>query len=97
MVSELILAASGAGTAISEKFQTAPTNTVSMGTGVTIAVVGKIATADVADPGIVIVTGNTSTGQSVTLTVTPTANTWTGTLTWTCLDTPAKCMPATCR
>ena len=97
MVSELILAASGAGTAISEKFQTAPTNTVSMGTGVTIAVVGKIATADVADPGIVIVTGNTSTGQSVTLTVTPTANTWTGTLTWPCLDTPAKCMPATCR
>ena len=99
-VSELILAASGARTAISEKFQTDPTNTASMGTGVTIAVVGKIATADVADPGIVIVTGNTvstSTGQSVTLTVTPTANTWTGTLTWPCLDTPAKFMPATCR
>jgi hypothetical protein len=64
-----------------------------MGTGVTIAVVGKISTADVADPGIVIVTGNiisTSTGQSVTLTLTatPTANTSTGSLTWPCLDTP---------
>ena len=99
-VSELILAASGARTAISEKFQTDPTNTASMGTGVTIAVVGKIATADVANTGIVVVTGNTastSTGQAVTLTVTPTANTTTGTLTWSCAGTPAKYMPATCR
>jgi type IV pilus assembly protein PilA len=71
-----------------------------MGTGVTIAVVGKIATADVADTGIVVVSGSTastSTGQAVTLTVTPTANTSTGTLTWSCAGTPAKYMPATCR
>ena len=98
-VSELILAASGARTAISEKFTTDPTNNASMGTGVTIAVVGKIATADVSDAGIVIVTGNTnstSTGQSVTLTVTPTAHTSTRTLTWSCAGTPAKYMPATC-
>jgi len=99
-VSELILAASGARTAISEKFTIDPTNTASMGSGVTIAVVGKIATASVADTGIVVVTGSTastSTGQAVTLTITPTANTSTGTLTWSCAGTPAKYMPATCR
>jgi type IV pilus assembly protein PilA len=99
-VSELILAASGARTAISEKFTIDPANTASMGSGVTIAVVGKIATASVANTGIVVVTGSTastSTGQAVTLTVTPTANTSTGTLTWSCAGTPAKYMPATCR
>ena len=99
-VSELILAASGARTAISEKFTIDPTNTASMGSGVTIAVVGKIATASVADTGIVVVTGSTastSTGQAVTLTITPTANTTTGTLTWSCAGTTAKYMPATCR
>ena len=99
-VSELILAASRARIAISEKFQTDPTNTASMGSGFTIAVVGKIATADVADTGIIVVTGNTqstSTGQAVTITVTPGANTSTGTLTWSCAGTPAKYLPATCR
>ena len=99
-VSELILAASGARTAISEKFQTDPTNTASMGTGVTIAVVGKVKTADVSDAGLVVVTGSTdstSTGQAVTITVTPTPNTSTGTITWSCAGTPAKYMPATCR
>ena len=99
-VSELILAAAATKTTISEKFATDPTNTASMGTGVTIAVVGKISTADVADTGIIVVTGNTastSTGQAVTITVTPGANTATGTLTWSCAGTPAKYMPATCR
>ena len=99
-VSELILAASGARTAISEKFTTDPTNTASMGSGVTIAVVGKISAANVSDAGIVVVSGSTAsttTGQAVTLTITPTANTSTGTLTWSCAGTPAKYMPATCR
>ena len=99
-VSELILAASSARTAISEKFQADPSNTGSMGVGVTINVVGKIATADVSDAGIIVVTGNatsTSTGQAVTLTITPTANTSTGTLTWSCVGAPSKYFPATCR
>ena len=99
-VSELILAASGARTAISEKLTLDPTNTASMGSGVTITVVGKIATGSVSDAGIVVVTGSTastSTGQAVTLTLTPTANTSTGTLTWSCAGTPARYMPATCR
>ena len=99
-VSELILAASGARTAISEKFALDPQSTASMGSGVTITVVGKIATADVSDDGIIVVTGSTestSTGQAVTLTVTPTADATTGTLTWSCAGTPANYMPATCR
>src|SRR5579862_7160030 len=64
-VSELILAASSARTGISEKFQT-DNNSSSMGTGITINVVGKIEYANVADDGSIIVTGNTqatSTGQ----------------------------------
>jgi len=99
-VSELILAASGARTGISEKFQTDPNTPASMGVGITIPVVGKIATADVADNGVIVVTGNTastSTGQAVSITMTPTPNTSTGTLTWSCSGTPAKYMPATCR
>ena len=99
-VSELILAASSARSAIAERLSTDPSATSSMGVGVTINVVGKIATANVSDAGLVVVTGSTassSTGQAVTLTVTPTANTSTGTITWSCSGTPGKYMPATCR
>jgi type IV pilus assembly protein PilA len=99
-VSELILAASSARTAIAEKLQADPSATASMGTGVTINVVGKVSAATVADNGIISVQGSTastSTGQAVTITVTPTANTSTGTITWSCAGTPAKYMPATCR
>src|SRR5580698_8634608 len=82
-VSELILAASGAKTGISEQFEAQPGATGSMGAGITIAVVGKIEYANVDPTGWIVVTGNTqstSTGQAVTLTVTPTPNTSTGTL-----------------
>ena len=99
-VSELILAASGARTGISEKFQTDPSNTASAGGGVTIPVVGKIATASVTDAGVITITGSaatTSTGQAVTITVTPTYSDATGTITWACTGTPPKYMPATCR
>ena len=99
-VSELILAASSARTAIAEKLQADPSNTASMGSGVTINVVGKVAGATVSDDGIISVIGSTassSTGAAVTITVTPSANTSTGTITWSCAGTPAKYMPATCR
>ena len=99
-VSELMLAASGVRTAISEKFQTDPSNTACAGGGATIPVVGKIATATVTDAGTVTVTGSTastSIGQAVTITVTPTYSTLTGTITWTCVGSPSKYMPATCR
>ncbi|MFM9970432.1 MAG: pilin [Burkholderiales bacterium] len=98
--SELILAASGARTAISEKFQTAPSDTANAGSGVTIPVTGKISAAGVDDGGTVMVQGSTaatSTGQAITITVTPTFSTATGTITWACVGSPARYMPATCR
>ncbi len=99
-VSELILAASGARTAISEKFQTDPSSSANAGLGVTIPVVGKLATASVQDDGTIIVTGSTvstSVGQGVTITVSPAYSSATGTITWSCIGTPGKYMPATCR
>jgi type IV pilus assembly protein PilA len=99
-VSELMLAASGVRTAISEKFQTDPSNTAAAGTGVTIPATGKIASASVTDDGTVYVygsTASTSVGQSVTITMAPTYSTTTGTITWSCQGTPSKYLPATCR
>ena len=98
-VSELILAASSAKTTLSEKFQTAPSN-ATFGTGVTINVIGKIATALVDTLGTIVVTGaaaSTSTGAAVTVTMTATANSVTGTMTWSCIGTPGKYLPASCR
>ena len=99
-VSELILAASSARTAVSEKLQADPSATSSMGVGVTINVVGKVAGATADDGGTIIVIGSTastSTGAAVTITVLPSPNTSTGTITWSCTGSPAKYMPATCR
>ena len=98
-VSELILAASSAKTTLSEKFQTDPSNSL-FGTGVTINVIGKIATASVDTQGTIVVTGaaaSTSTGAAVTVTMTATANSVTGTMTWSCVGTPGKYLPASCR
>ena len=98
-VSELILAASSAKTTLSEKFQTDPSNSL-FGTGVTINVIGKIATASVDTQGTIVVTGaaaSTSTGAAVTVTMTATANSVTGTMTWSCIGTPGKYLPASCR
>ena len=99
-VSELILAASSAKTALAEKFQTDPSNIALFGVGATINVIGKIATASVSDAGTIVVTGaaaSTSTGAAVTVTMTATANSVTGTMTWSCIGTPGKYLPATCR
>jgi len=99
-VSELMLAASGVRTAISEKFQTDPSNTISAGAGATIPAVGKVTSATVTDDGTVTVyggTASTSVGQSVTITMTPTYSTLTGTIVWSCMGSPSKYLPATCR
>jgi len=98
-VSELMLAASGARNGITEKFQSDPT-TSTAGFGVTIPVVGKIASASVSDAGLVVVTGNTtstSVGAGVTITMTPVYSTATGTIVWSCQGTPSKYLPASCR
>jgi len=99
-VSELMLAASSARTGVQEKFQS-DNDPASMGVGITINVVGKVASALVDVGGTIQVTGNsasTSTGQPVTINMYPmNANTSNGTMTWSCVGTPAKYMPATCR
>jgi type IV pilus assembly protein PilA len=98
-VSELILAASGYRTLISEKYETDPGGSASMGVGLTITVVGKISGGSVTDTGTITVTGSTastSTGAGVTITMTPQTQTG-GALTWLCGGTPSKYLPATCR
>ncbi len=99
-VSELVLAASGFRTSIAEKFQNDPSASATMGAGLTVATVGKISAGSVTDPGVITINGSTattSTGQAGTLTMTPTPSPLTGTLTWSCIGTPSKYMPASCR
>ena len=98
-VSELILAGSSYRTAISEKFQT-DNDVTTAGSGLQFNVVGKITSGGVTNAGVITINGGTmgtSIGQVVSITITPTYNTGTGTITWACLGTPSKYMPATCR
>lgn len=98
-VSELILAGSSYRTAISEKFQTDNDSTMA-GSGLSFNVVGKISGGGVTNAGVITLQGSTastSIGQAVSITITPTYNSTTGTITWSCAGTPAKYMPATCR
>jgi type IV pilus assembly protein PilA len=98
-VSELILAASAARTAITEKFQ-ADQDSANMGNGTSITPFGKILGATVAATGVVTITGSsasTSIGTAVTVVLTPTVNTGAGTLTWSCTGTPSRYMPGSCR
>src|SRR6195256_6115357 len=97
--SELILAASGFRTSISEKYQTDPGGSASMGSGLTVNVVGKISGGSVTDAGVITIEGSTpstSTGAPITIPRAPTTQTG-GALTWSCVGTPSKYLPATCR
>ncbi len=99
-VYELLLAASSQRTSLSEKYQTDPSNTTGFGSGATIAVVGKVVTGLVDMAGTIVVTGgatSSSTGASVTVTMTASPNSVTGTMTWSCVGSPSKYLPATCR
>lgn len=98
-VSELMLAASGARNAITEKFQGDPA-TATAGQLVTIPVTGKLTSASVIDDGTVVVTGgtaSTSVGAGVTITMSPIYSTATGTIVWSCQGSPSKYLPASCR
>ena len=99
-VSELMLAASGFRTSVSEKYQSDPGSTATPGAGLTVSVVGKISGGSVNDGGTITILGSTastSTGQAVTVTMTPTFDTATGTIVWACVGSPSKYMPGTCR
>jgi type IV pilus assembly protein PilA len=96
-VSELMLAASGFRTAVTEKFQTDGT-LGSAGSGLTVTVAGKISSGAVNDNGLIVIGGSaasTSTGTIVTITLTPTNSS--GTVTWACTGAPTKYMPSSCR
>jgi type IV pilus assembly protein PilA len=103
-VSELMLAASGARTCVTEAYQSAGGGTVptTVGDNCSIAVAGKVTGATVASGGTVgqiIVTGGTaatSVGTAVTVTLTP-ATAAGGSLTWTCSGSPIKFLPGSCR
>ncbi len=96
-VSELVLAASGFRTAVTEKAQTDAT-LANAGQGLSVTVVGKVTGGTVTQTGTIVIAGNgaaTSVGTAVTVTLTPTYTQ--GTVTWTCTGTPVKYLPASCR
>jgi type IV pilus assembly protein PilA len=96
-VSELILAASGFRTAVTERAQTDATM-ANAGQGLSVTVVGKVTGGTVTQTGTIMISGNgasTSVGTAVTVTLTPTYTA--GTVTWTCTGAPIKYMPASCR
>jgi len=98
-VSELILAASAAGTAITENAQNL-NGLTSAGQGLTIMAGGKVGSASVALTGDVAITGADAAlmGTSgITVTLTPSWNTTANTVIWSCDVVPTKYGPSTCR
>jgi type IV pilus assembly protein PilA len=97
-VSELILGASSARTAVTEAAQNLNT-LASSGSGITIQSAGKIGKADVRVDGIVFLSGNTAmVGTSnISVTLTPSWNAVANTVLWSCEVTPTKYGPSTCR
>jgi type IV pilus assembly protein PilA len=94
-VSELVLAASSAKTALSEGMQTTGSWSTKWMSSITISATGMVAAATITTSGVVTVSGTAPTSSSI---VTLTPNTTTDNkLVWTCTGTPSKYMPASCR
>ena len=94
-VSELILAASGYRTSVTEKAQI-DAATASAGSGLTVATAGKVSAGTVTDAGVITIDGSSSQiGTSVSLTLTPSMSG--GTVVWSCTGSPSKYFPASCR
>ena len=102
-VSELILAASGARTAVTESAQNLNAITTNVGTNVVIGVAGKISAATVgADTGVIVVHGrdtnpNGMGTSGISVTLMPSWNATGNTVVWSCLVTPGKYEPSSCR
>ena len=97
-VSELILGASSARTAVTEAAQNL--NTLgSSGMGITIQSAGKIGEAMVDQNGTIYLSGNSQmVGTSnITVTLTPSWNGTANTVLWSCDVAPTKYGPSTCR
>ena len=97
-VSELILGASSARTAVTEAAQNLNALATS-GIGITIQSAGKIGKADVRQDGTVFLSGNSvAVGTSnISVTLTPSWNSVANTVLWSCEVTPTKYGPSTCR
>jgi type IV pilus assembly protein PilA len=99
-VSELVLAASGFKTTISETAQSNGT-LASSAMGLTVTASGKVAGGSVTDNGVVTIIGNASTvGTAVTIVLTPTFNAADGKVIWACTTgnvSVYKYVPAECR
>jgi type IV pilus assembly protein PilA len=98
-VSELILAASAARTAITEQAQNV-NGLSNSGTNITIMSGGKVGSASVSSDGVVAVTGE-SAGimgtAGILVTLQPSWNTTANTVVWSCDVSPMKYGPSTCR
>ena len=98
-VSELLLAASSARTAITESAQN--NNGMSgSGTNLSIQAVGKISAATIGvDTGIITINGaDTQMGTAgIVVTLVPSWNTGGNTVVWSCAVTPSKYEPSSCR
>ena len=94
-VSELILAASSAKTALSEGMQTTGSWTAIWMSSITISATGMISGATIGASGQIIVSGTAPTSSSI-VTMTPSTTT-DNKLVWSCTGTPSKYMPASCR
>ena len=101
-VSELMLAASGARTCVTETYQSVGGASIptTVGADCAITATGKVTGATVSNAGVITVTGSTaatSVGAAVTVTLTPTIQSAAGTLTWACSGSDTKYVPASCR
>ena len=98
-VSELILAASGGRTCVTEAYQANNSFPSSLATDCSIAIAGKVTSASVSSSGVITVVGTTATtsvGADITVTLTPAAAA-AGTLTWRCSGTDTRYVPGSCR
>ena len=97
-VSELILGASSARTAVTEAAQNL-NSLGSSGIGITIQSAGKVGEAAVDVNGTIFLSGNSAmVGTSaITVTLTPSWNTSANTVLWSCDVAPVKYGPSTCR
>ena len=98
-VSELILAASAARTAVTEQAQSL-NGLTSAGQGLTIQPGGKISAAAVDMTGDIAISGadaNIMGTSGITVTMTPSWNSTANTVIWSCEVTPTKYGPSSCR
>ena len=98
-VSELILAASAARTAVTEQAQSL-NGLTSAGQGLTIQPGGKISAAAVDMTGDIAITGadaNIMGTSGITVTMTPSWNSTANTVIWSCEVSPTKYGPSSCR